>query len=172
IEVAKRMSTATRSGTVLARVGGDEFAIILPNIAALDDAAGLARRIVSAIAEPFMIRSNTTTLGVGIGIAVAPDDGMEHHELVRRADRALYRAKAEGQSTIRFFEPDMDAIVERRMRIERELRSALATKAIVPYYQPLVSLAENRIIGFEALARWESEELGVISPRSEERRVG
>lgn len=164
IEVGERMSAATRSGTVLARVGGDEFAIILPNIASLDDAAGLARRIVGAIAEPFMIRSNTTTLGVGIGIAVAPDDGTEHQELVRRADRALYRAKADGQSTIRFFEPDMDAIVERRMRIERELRNALATRTIVPHYQPLVSLAENRIIGFEALARWESEELGVISP--------
>jgi diguanylate cyclase (GGDEF)-like protein len=164
IEVGERMSIATRSGTVLARVGGDEFAIILPSITSLDDAAGLARRIVGAIAEPFMIRSNTTTLGVGIGIAVAPDDGTEHHELMRRADRALYRAKAEGQSTIRFFEADMDAIVERRMRIERELRNALATRTIIPYYQPLVSLAENRIVGFEALARWESEELGAVSP--------
>ena len=164
IEVGERLSTAVRSGTVLARVGGDEFAIIMPNLASLDDAAGLARRTVSAIAEPFMIGSTATTLGVGIGIAVAPADGTEPHELVRRADRALYRAKAEGQSTIRFFEPDMDAHVERRMRIERELRSALATKAIVPYYQPLVSLAENRIIGFEALARWENGELGALSP--------
>jgi predicted signal transduction protein with EAL and GGDEF domain len=111
-----------------------------------------------------MIGSAATTLGVCIGIAVAPDDGTEHDELVRRADLALYRAKGEGQSTIRFYESDMDVHVERRMRIEQELRNALATKAIVPYYQPLVSLAESRIIGFEALARWESEELGVISP--------
>src|SRR6202171_6241575 len=164
LEVGERMSKVIRPDPVLARVGGDEFAIVLPNIASLDDPAGLARRIVGAMAEPFMIGSAVTTLGISIGIAVTPDDGTEHHELVRRADRALYRAKAEGQSTIRFFEPDMDAIVERRMRIERELRNALATRTIVPHYQPLVSLAENRIIGFEALARWESEELGVIPP--------
>jgi diguanylate cyclase (GGDEF)-like protein len=164
IEVAERMSTAIRSGTVLARIGGDEFAIVLPNIASLDDPAGLARRIVGVFAEPFTIGSTATMLGVGIGIAVAPDNGTEHDELVRRADLALYRAKAEGQSVIRFFEPDMDAHVERRMQIERELRQALEAKTIVPYYQPLVSLADNRIIGFEALARWESEKLGVISP--------
>jgi diguanylate cyclase (GGDEF)-like protein len=164
VEVAERMSTAIRLGTVLARVGGDEFAIILPNFASLDDAAGLARRIVGAIAEPFMIGNAATTLGVSVGIAVAPDNGTEHDDLVRRADRALYRAKAEGQSTIRFFEPDMDAHVERRMQLERELRNALAAKTIIPYYQPLVSLADNRIIGFEALARWESKELGAVAP--------
>jgi diguanylate cyclase (GGDEF)-like protein len=164
LEVGERMSRVIRPDTMLARVGGDEFAIVLPNITSLDDPAGLARRIVGAIAEPFMIGSAATTLGIGIGIAVAPDDGTEHDELVRRADLALYRAKAEGQSTIRFFESDMDAHVEQRMRIERELRNALAAKTIVPYYQPLVSLAENRIIGFEALARWESKELGAVSP--------
>jgi diguanylate cyclase (GGDEF)-like protein len=164
VEVGERLSTVIRSGTLLARVGGDEFAVVLPNIGSLDDPTSLARRIVGAFAEPFMIGGNATTLGVGVGIAVAPDDGSEHVELVRRADRALYRAKAERQSTIRFFEREMDAHVERRLQIERELRNALAAKAIVPHYQPLVSLAENRIIGFEALARWESEELGVMSP--------
>jgi diguanylate cyclase (GGDEF)-like protein len=164
LEVGERMSKVIRFDTMLARVGGDEFAIVLPNIASLDDPAGVARRIVGAIAEPFMIGGTATTLGIGIGIAVAPDDGTEHDELVRRADLALYRAKAEGQSIVRFFEPDMDAHVEQRMRIERGLRNALAAKTIVPHYQPLVSIAENRIIGFEALARWESEELGVISP--------
>jgi diguanylate cyclase (GGDEF)-like protein len=164
IEVGERMSAVLRTNTLLARVGGDEFGIVLPNIASLDDPAGLARRIVGAIAEPFMIGNAATTLGISIGIAVAPDDGAEQDELMRRADLALYRAKAEGQSTVRFFEPEMDAHVEQRMRIERELRNALPTQAIVPYYQPLISIAENRVIGFEALARWESEELGFISP--------
>jgi diguanylate cyclase (GGDEF)-like protein len=164
LEVGERMSRVIRFDTMLARVGGDEFAIVLPNIASLDDPAGVARRIVGAIAEPFMIGGTATTLGISIGIAVAPDDGTQHDELVRRADLALYRAKAEGHSMVRFFESDMDAHVEQRMRIERELRNALAAKTIVPYYQPLVSIVDNRIIGFEALARWQSEELGVISP--------
>jgi diguanylate cyclase (GGDEF)-like protein len=164
LEIGERMSKIIRSDTMLARVGGDEFAIVLPNIASLDDPAGLTRRIVSAISEPFLIGNATRTLGISIGIAVAPDDGTQHDELVRRADLALYRAKAEGHSMVRFFESDMDARVEQRMRIERELRNALAAKTIVPYYQPLVSIADNRIIGFEALARWQSEELGVISP--------
>jgi diguanylate cyclase (GGDEF)-like protein len=164
VEVGERMSKIVRADTLLARVGGDEFAIVLPNIASLDDPAGIARRIVGAISEPFIAGNATTTLGVSIGIAVAPDDGTQHDELVRRADLALYRAKAEGRSAVRFFEPDMDAHVEQRMRIERELRNALAAKTIVPHYQPLVSIVETRIIGFEALARWESAELGVIPP--------
>src|ERR1700719_2323733 len=146
LEVGERMSGVMRTDTLLARVGGDEFGIVLPNVTSLDDPAGLARRIIATVAEPFMIGSTATALGIGICIAVAPDDGSDHDELVRRADLALYRAKAEGQSTVRFFEHEMDAHVEHRMRIERELRNALAAQTIVPYYQPLVSIAENRII--------------------------
>jgi diguanylate cyclase (GGDEF)-like protein len=164
MECAERMGSVIRSGTMLARVGGDEFAVILPSIASLDEPAGLARRIVGAFAEPFVFGDTAARLGIGVGIAVAPDDGMEHDKLVRRADLALYRAKAIGQSSIRFFESEMDEHLDRRMRIEQELRNAVTANAIVPYYQPLVSLAENRIIGFEALARWHSKELGMIAP--------
>jgi predicted signal transduction protein with EAL and GGDEF domain len=107
----------------------------------------------------------TAEFGAGIGISVAPNDGTDPGELVRRADRALYRAKAAGRSSVCFFEPEMDARVERRMQIERELRSAVAADVIVPHYQPLVSLdGGNRIVGFEALARWESKSLGYIGP--------
>jgi EAL domain-containing protein (putative c-di-GMP-specific phosphodiesterase class I) len=95
---------------------------------------------------------------------MAPDDGTEPDELVRRADRALYRAKADGRSAIRHFESNMDAHVERRMLIERELRSALSSGAIVSYYQPIVSLDGDRILGFEALARWQHPTLGFVPP--------
>ena len=163
VEFAERIAKASRSALV-ARVGGDEFAMVLPNIRSLDEPAAIARRISSAVGEPFVIAGTETVLGVGIGIAVAPDDGTSADVLVRRADLALYRAKAEGRSCTRFFEPAMDAHVERRTIIERELRAAIAGNQIEVHYQPLVSLAGNRIIGFEALARWQSPVLGALAP--------
>jgi diguanylate cyclase (GGDEF)-like protein len=163
-EFARRVAILLRADSVLARIGGDEFAIIMPKIASLDDPTNLARRIAAAVAEPFVIDDSPVEFGVGVGIAIAPNDGTDPGELVKRADRALYRAKGAGPSSVRFFEPEMDTHVERRIQIEREFRSALASGAIVPHYQPLVSLDGNRIIGFEALARWNSESLGYIPP--------
>ena len=163
-EFAHRVSNILRGGSVLARIGGDEFGIIMPAIRSLDDPAKLARRIVASAAETFAIENVTAELGVGMGIAIAPNDGVNPDELVRRADRALYRAKADGRSCVRFFEPEMDTHVERRIQIERELRIAIAADALRPHYQPLVSLEGDRIIGFEALARWESNGLGHIPP--------
>jgi diguanylate cyclase (GGDEF)-like protein len=163
-EFARRVAILLRADSVLARIGGDEFAIVMPKIGSLDDPTNLARRIAAAVAEPFVIDNSTAEFGVGVGIAIAPDDGTEPDELVRRADRALYRAKGAGPSSVRFFEPEMDTHVERRIQIEQEFRSALASNGIVPHYQPLVSLDGNRIIGFEALARWQSESLGYVPP--------
>ena len=164
-EFARRVSRVLRPGTFLARIGGDEFAIIKSKIDSLDDPTNLARRIAAVVAELFVIDGVTAEFGVGIGIALAPNDGSDPEELVRRADRALYRAKAAGRSSVCFFETEMDARVERRIQIERELRNAITADAIVPYYQPLVSLdGGNRIVGFEVLARWKSENLEYIGP--------
>jgi diguanylate cyclase (GGDEF)-like protein len=164
IEFAQRISAIMRAGAVFVRIGGDEFAVIVPNIKSLDDLTALARRIVTAVAEPILIGQISTSVGVGIGIAIAPSDGMNPEIMVQRADRALYRAKAEGRSCIRFFEPDMDAHVERRVAIETELRAAVAAKTIVPYYQPLVAFEGRRMVGFEALARWKSDKFGWVAP--------
>jgi diguanylate cyclase (GGDEF)-like protein len=163
-EFARRVSVIVRADAFLARVGGDEFTIIMPKIVSLDDPTNLARRIAAAVAEPFVVEHVTAEFGVGIGIAIAPNDGVHADELVRRADRALYRAKTAGRSSVRFYESEMDAHVERRIQIERDLRSAVASNDIVPYYQPLVSLDGNRIIGFEALARWEHRDRGFVPP--------
>jgi len=164
IEFSARISAALRADAILARIGGDEFGIVMPKIESLDDPTNLAGRIAAAVAQPFLIDNALMDIGVGVGIAIAPNDGMNPEELVRRADRALYRAKGEGRSSARFFEPQMDAHVERRMQIERELRKAIISNLIIPHYQPLVTLEGNRIIGFEALARWESKNLGFIPP--------
>jgi diguanylate cyclase (GGDEF)-like protein len=163
-EFARRVSTIVRADAFLARVGGDEFTIIMPRIDSLDDPTSLARRIAAAVNEPFIVDKVTVEFGVGIGIAIAPNDGVHADDLVRRADRALYRAKAAGRSSVRFFELEMDAHVERRIQIERDLRSAIMSNGIVPHYQPLVSLDGNGIIGFEVLARWENGDSGFVPP--------
>ena len=163
-EFARRAAVLLSGDSVLARIGGDELAIIMPKIDSLDEPTNLARRIEAAVAEPFMIDDTAAEFGVGVGIAISPNDGTEAEELVRRADRALYRAKGAGRSSVRFFEPEMDTHIERRIQIERELRSAIASNVIVPHYQALVSLSGNCIIGFEALARWESEDLEYMPP--------
>ncbi|MEY9880565.1 putative bifunctional diguanylate cyclase/phosphodiesterase [Bradyrhizobium sp. USDA 329] len=163
-ELATRLADILCKDGLLARIGGDEFGIVLPNISSLEDPANLARRIVASAADSFAIEAGAAELSLGIGIAIAPLDGVTPHELVRRAERALYRAQGDGRSRVRFFEPDMDVHVERRINIERELRSAIATDIIEPHYQPVVSLVSNRIVGFEALARWESKTSGHIPP--------
>jgi diguanylate cyclase (GGDEF)-like protein len=163
-EFASRVADILRRDSVLARIGEDEFAIIMPDIRSLDAPTNLASRIVASAAEAFVIEKVSAELGVGIGIAIAPSDGVNLDELLRRADRALCRAKGDGRSCVRFFEPEMDTHVQRRIQIERELRSAIAADILEPHYQPLVSLKDDRIIGFEALARWKNRTLGHIPP--------
>jgi diguanylate cyclase (GGDEF)-like protein len=164
VEFARRVSVMCRTDAFLARVGGDEFAILMPAMASLDEPTLLARRIAAAFADPFIVDNTTVNFGVGVGIAVAPNDGDGADDLMRRADRALYRAKEAGRSSVRFFEPEMDSVIERRALIESALRIAIASDQIIPYFQPLVSLDANQIIGFEALARWETESLGSVPP--------
>jgi diguanylate cyclase (GGDEF)-like protein len=163
-EFAGRITGILRGDGILARIGGDEFGIILPKIHSLDEPTNLASRIVASAAEAFTIGNVSAELGVGVGIAIARSNGINRDELIRRADRAFCRAKSDGRSCVRFFEPEMDAHVERRIQIERELRSAIVAEIIEPHYQPLVSLKGGRIIGFEALARWENRTLGRIPP--------
>ena len=164
IAFARRISGILPAGATLIRFGGDEFAIVLPNVGSLDAAAAQARQIVATVAEPFEVDQISGVLGVGIGIALAPSDGADPELLVQRADRALYRAKAEGRSHIRFFEPEMDAHIDRRIAMETKLRAAIAAKIITPHYQPIVSLKTERVVGFEALARWRGEEGEWIAP--------
>jgi diguanylate cyclase (GGDEF)-like protein len=177
LSAVSHMLTQLLPKATVARMGGDEFAIIVREVASRDSLTALARHIVAGFSEPFEIGAVSVSLGVSIGIVVAPDDGSEPDILVRRADLAMYRAKTEGRSLLSFFSPEMEALAQNRTRMERELRHAVRNNTFVPHYQPLVALRSNRIIGFEALARWGgegevlfpdqfiplAEEIGVIS---------
>jgi diguanylate cyclase (GGDEF)-like protein len=164
IAFAERISKLAPARAVIARVGGDEFAVVQPAIASLEDITAFTHRIIASMTDRIMIEDTWVALDAGIGIAVAPDNGTEPDRVMRRADLALYRAKAEGGSRIRFFETDMDRFVERRARLDRELRAALERGEIEVHYQPLLQLDTGKIIGFEALARWTSPSYGPVGP--------
>jgi diguanylate cyclase (GGDEF)-like protein len=163
IEFARRASALMSSSGYVARFGDDDFAVIMPEIHSLDEPMRLARALVAEASVPFMVAGHRMTLGAEVGIAVAPDNGQNGDELIRRAQLALRWAKAQGRSSIRCFKAEMDADVVRRTRIERGLRAG-ATAAITVHYQPLVHLDDGRIFGFEALARWTDRDLGPIGP--------
>jgi diguanylate cyclase (GGDEF)-like protein/PAS domain S-box-containing protein len=162
--VAQRLRDCVKQNITVARVGGDEFAIIFPDIAALDDVAELARNICKAIGDPYDLFGHIVVTETSIGIAVAPDNGTQSDELLKNADMALYRAKADGRGTFRFFEAEMDATIKARRALENSLREALMDGQFTLHYQPILNLDENRIPCCEALIRWKHPERGMISP--------
>ena len=121
-------------------------------------------RVFAAIREPFECLGHQLTTDASIGIALAPDHGRDIDQILKNADLAMYAAKAAGRRTCRLFEPEMDAQVKARRKLEIDLRQAIADEALEVYYQPCVSLADNPITGCEALVRWRHPERGMISP--------
>jgi diguanylate cyclase (GGDEF)-like protein len=162
--VAARLRACVGEADTVARVGGDEFAIIHTGIEQPNEAAMLARRICEAVREPCDLHGHAAIVDTSIGIALAPGDGTDPTELLKNADMALYRAKADGRGTYRFFEPGMDARMKSRRTLELALRMALANGEFELHYQPLVSLDDRRITSCEALIRWHHPERGLIPP--------
>ncbi len=161
--VAKRVQMAVRGVDTVARLGGDELAVIQVG-AQPTDAADLAVRLIDLIAEPFEVSGNQIVIGASIGIAMAPTDGDEPDQLLRNSDMALYRAKSYGRGTYYFFEPEMDAHMQLRHTLELDLRKALAEEQFAVHYQPILDLADGKIVGFEALCRWNHPTRGMVEP--------
>ena len=162
--VAKRLRSTLREEDILARLNSDEFAIVQSGLDRPEDAVMLARRLLEAIGEPYLLDGHSVEIGASIGIAMAPGDGDESEKLLKNADMALSRAKNDSRGTFSFFEAGMDARAQSRRKIEIDLRAAIQNDVLRPYYQPLVDLATGRITGFEALVRWPHPERGMISP--------
>jgi diguanylate cyclase (GGDEF)-like protein/PAS domain S-box-containing protein len=162
--VAKRLRSTLREKDTLARLNSDEFAIVQNGQMRPDGAEALAKRLLEAISEPFVLDAHSVVIGATIGIAMAPTDGNDAEKLLKNAAMALSRAKSETRGTFSFFEAGMDARAQSRRRIEIDLRDAIQNELLRPYYQPLVDLSSGRITGFEALVRWPHPERGMISP--------
>lgn len=162
--VAERLTTNMRGNNLVARLGGDEFAMILAADALPNDVSDQAAEMIDILSVPYDIDGLEIVIGASIGIAISPGDGESSEELLRNADMALYRAKSEGGGVHRFFEKEMDRHAQKRRDMEIDLRRALTNGEFELYYQPLVDLAQDRIVAFEALLRWQHPVKGMISP--------
>ena len=162
--VAKRLRSTLREEDALARLNSDEFTIVQGGVMRPEDAVLLARRILDAISEPYLLEGHSVVIGASIGIAMSPGDGEDSEKLLKSADMALSRAKSDFRGTFSFFEAEMDARAQSRRKIEIDLRDAIQNEGLQPYYQPLVDLSSGRITGLEALVRWPHPERGMISP--------
>ena len=165
ISLSRRLSQHLRPGDMLARLGGDEFAVLVECEGVPESALRLAERLHEACRQPMAIESQDLFLGVSIGIALARGGVYrDAHAVLRDADIAMYRAKDQGGSRTVLFEPGMHQAVVSRLAVETELRHALERGEFVVYYQPIVSLTETRIVGFEALVRWSHPSRGLVPP--------
>ncbi len=163
-QVAQRLERTVSDAGRVGRLGGDEFQVILPGRHARADLAELARRITESLSQPYSIEGHGVVIGVSIGIALSPDDGVTSEALIRNADLALYAAKDGGRGRHHFYAPDLHSDAEERRQLEQDLREAINSGGLELYYQPVVHTTTERITGFEALLRWTHPVLGPLSP--------
>ena len=163
--VAERLGNSVEETDLLARLGGDEFALLHASKEPLETAGRLAEHIIERVSTPFQIDGGSAVVGVSIGIAVAPRDGLDAASLMNRADLALYSCKRSGRGTYCFFRPKMEARSRGRHALGIDLRRALANSEFEIHYQPLVNLETNTVSGVEALLRWNHPERGMVPPR-------
>ncbi|MBU2538225.1 MAG: EAL domain-containing protein, partial [Proteobacteria bacterium] len=163
-QVAERLNASLPQDTTIARLGGDDFAVLLEQISNAQEAIPVAETIIAAFALPFNLSIYETVITVSIGITFYPEDGNDAGILLKNAELAMYRAKEEGKNKYQLFTKTMNAQVVRRLSLENNLRKALDKKQFQVFYQPKVSLATGRIVGMEALARWRTVDGRLISP--------
>ena len=162
-QVSSRLRICAAQAGTVARLGGDEFAIVV-GAERPEAVVACAEAVVAALSRPFGLAGQEVTVGVSIGVALAPEHGTDPDLLLRKGDMALYAAKAEGRRTVRLFEPTMDAALQARRALEADLRAAVAAGALDVHYQPILSVRSLAVTGCEALLRWHHPERGFVSP--------
>jgi diguanylate cyclase (GGDEF)-like protein/PAS domain S-box-containing protein len=164
IAAAKRLGECLRDTDTLCRQGGDEFLILLPNLADPDASVVFLAKLMLGFLAPFQVDGKDLTMTISVGVSIYPDDGRDFDTLLKRADMAMYRAKDDGRNTYRFFNKDMNEDVQERLTIHFGLRRALEKRQFVLHYQPQVDIASGALVGAEALIRWQHPELGLVPP--------
>ncbi|MDH5444447.1 MAG: EAL domain-containing protein [Gammaproteobacteria bacterium] len=163
-EVSQRLLACVREGDTVARLGGDEFAIVLNDIASSNDVIPIAEKILDELRKPVVIKQHELFVTSSIGISLFPRDGKECQELLKKADVAMYRAKANGKDNYQLYTGDDESLGISRLSMETQLRRALDRDEFQLYFQPQVRIQDNNIIGFEALLRWFNDDLPNVSP--------
>ena len=163
-QVSSRLTESVRTSDTIGRLGGDEFAIVLFNISAPGDADVVAQKIMASFNRPFLLDKAEVFVTTSIGITLYPNDGIDPEALIRNADVAMYRAKEEGRNTYEFYVPGMNASAAKRLDMEVMLRRAVERREFVLHFQPKIALKDGRIVGVEALIRWNCGELGLVPP--------
>lgn len=163
--VTQRLESCLRKGDTLSRFGGDEFTLLLPSIHGHEDASQIARKLIKTLKAPFLLGKHEVFVGVSVGIAIYPEAGSSMDQLIQNADIAMYHVKAKGKDSYRFFSESMGIDSTNRLILERDLRLALKRNELRVFYQPQVCVSTNRIMGLEALVRWQHPERGLLYPR-------
>ncbi|WP_261841205.1 bifunctional diguanylate cyclase/phosphodiesterase [Aliamphritea ceti] len=164
ISVSQRLQDVIHEEDTLARYGGDEFILILENQESQADAEVVARKILVALAMEFRLQGRSYFISGSIGLVVAPQDGTQPEELLKKADTAMYHVKAEGRNNFAFYVPEMNNEITDRLEVEDQLRGALERGEVYLNYQPIYSFKEQRLLGAEVLVRWNNEQLGMVPP--------
>jgi diguanylate cyclase (GGDEF)-like protein len=165
IQAANRIRNHVREDDIVARIGGDEFTVILSEVKTTREAASVARKLIQSLSRRFEIEGQTIYTGASVGIAMYPDDGNGGAELLKMADTAMYRAKSAGRSRFAFYEEPMNAESKRRSILDGELRNALERHELVLHYQPQIDLKTGALCGVEALVRWQHPTRGLLYPK-------
>ncbi len=164
VEVSQRMTSNMRNSDTLSRLGGDEFCIILNDIKHTNDITKIITSGMNIFKKPFVIGNNTLHVAMSIGVSIYPNDGLLASELLKNADAAMYKSKQNGRNTYSFYDEEMTTRAFEKVYLETELRKAFKEDDLEVYYQPQVDATENKIVGMEALVRWNHPEMGFVFP--------